>query len=836
MRASDVGAVLILCCAGPLRGQRDVRADSIVPTAPIATLSDVLTVRAPGVQVESRDGSAGAGPVITIRGTAEPTTIPTPPLLFIDGIRVDNTQGADNSRAAGHAAPARFDDIDPADIERIEILPGAATAALYGPGAGNGVVLVTTRRGRDRLISGRMTVESGVTTMPPFEQPSYYAWGHTPSGPQQCLTYQRASGACVVDSVTHFNPLLDDATRPFTWGTERRFGAEVGASVSGLRAFVTGHYADETGDLQMPNPDIMVYEFQASGHGRVPTTYFRPSAADRADVRAQVSSDIGRTIDWGIAASYGGVHQRTTSTDSLLLGAAAGPGARQSEDGWYPPDRPGVLFTDVATERIRQRTASAHGNWRPLSGLTLHALAGSDAIDRTDQHLPPNGPYVTSFGYSRLVAVQYTSDVGAEYTVRPIEGLVLRSAGGGQYLESHLNDSFAGHAQSVYVDEGVTIFDRLAIDAGGRWNHQWIHRAGIASTAIDPSLRGRLTVFGVDTTTHIQVHGAIGETHTIPTLEDLGRLRFSTVQICGPPGTVCFVPGPKFVAERQREAEGGVSAGLSNNRLTLDVTVFERRNVDVLEPGSVADSGGGIVRDDGLEVTVGARPIMTRAATWDVSFSAFVNQNKLLHTLEPSIASSSGLLVQRAGYPVYGIWRTPYTYADANHDGVIEPSEVTVASAPAYAGPARATREAALATTIALWHGRFTISALADYRGGYVLPDLASEYQAFVGTPRAINLPGASLADQAAAIAATMSPFYTGYVQRVNAIRWRELSISAPLVAGPASLRLTVAARNLALWTSYRGPDPDADVTTGNDAELRLPQPRTWLVRLSAEL
>ncbi|HTD60537.1 MAG TPA: TonB-dependent receptor plug domain-containing protein, partial [Gemmatimonadaceae bacterium] len=476
-----VGALLIVWCAAPLPGQRAIPADSIVPTAPVATLSDVLTSRVAGVQVQSRDGSAGAGPVITIRGAAEPTAISTPPLLFIDGVRVDDTQGADDPLVSGHAFPARFDDIDPADIERIEILPGAAAGALYGPGAGNGVILVTTRHARDRLISGRLTAEDGLTTMPQFEQPSYFAWGHTPSGTtQQCVTYARAGGGCVIDSVTHFNPLLDNATTPFITADERRFGVEVGASVRGVRAFVTAHYADQLGNLQMPNPDIQAYEFQAFDHGRVPTTYFQPSAADRADVRAQISSDIGRTIDWGIAGSYSGVHQRTTSTDSLLIGAALGPGDRQMDDGWYPPLRPGNLFNDVATERLKQRTASAHANWRPLSGLTVHALAGSDAIDLTDQHLPAVGPVVVSFTENRLVTAQYTSDVGAEYTVRPLDGLVLRTSAGGQYLESHLNDHFAERTQSLYADEGATIVDRLTIDAGARWNHQWIHGAGIA--------------------------------------------------------------------------------------------------------------------------------------------------------------------------------------------------------------------------------------------------------------------------------------------------------------------------------------------------------------------
>jgi hypothetical protein len=104
--------------------------------------------------------------------------------------------------------------------------------------------------------------------------------------------------------------------------------------------------------------------------------------------------------------------------------------------------------------------------------------------------------------------------------------------------------------------------------------------------------------------------------------------------------------------------------------------------------------------------------------------------------------------------------------------------------------------------------------------------------QAILGASAAINTPGASLADQARAIAG-QNGLLAGYVQRVNALRWRELSVTAPLPVA-SSVELTVAARNLALSTNYRGPDPDADMTTATAFSLQLPQTRTWLLRLTA--
>jgi TonB-dependent SusC/RagA subfamily outer membrane receptor len=839
------GLLAFVSCAAPLRGQSDST----------GLLSDRLTARVPGVQVQSRDGSAGAGSVVTIRGAAEPLTAARP-LLIIDGVRVDNTQGKDNSAVADHPATSRFDDLDPAEIERVEILHGASAAALYGPGAGNGVILVTTRRGSNRLVYGGVMAEGGLTTTPQFEQPSYFSYGHTSGGTQvQCPTYARATGQCVLDSLTHFNPLLDDATTPFTTGNEQGFGAQLGETVGAQRAFITAHYRNQLGDLVMPNPDLRDYE---AARGKPPSTYYRPNKTDRADISGQFAASFGHTIDAGVAGSYGGIHQRVPSMDSLLLNAALGPGNRSETNGWgNPAASPQTLFTGVATDRVKHSTVSAHVNWRPISNLTVHGLTASDLADETGQEIQSTTG-ILLIAHSRQATAKYSSDLGADLALRPAAWLASRTAFGIQYLETHLGSksecvnlacpevggaSVGDYTQSVYVDQAVTLVDRVTIDLGARWNHDWLHAYHLASTGIDPLLRARWTVLGADSTAHVSVHGAFGESREIPTVDAVGHLVLHAFPGCSLGFSPCVPPNrPRFVAERQREAEGGVSAGLADDRVTLDLTVFERRNVHVLNYGIVttnntgafADSGAGITRDDGLEVSVGARPIATRVLMWDVTLSGFVNQNKVLRVWVPG--SISPLLQLRAGYPVYGVWTTPYTYADANHDGVIEPSEVTLASFPRYAGPARPTREAALSTAVTLWRGGLRISALADYRGGYVLPDLATEYQDLAGTNRAINLPGASLAEQASAVAAAMAPVYTGVVQRVNAIRWRELAISAPLpVPRAQAVRLTVAARNIALWSNYHGPDPDADVTTGTTETLRLPQPRTWLVRLSAD-
>jgi TonB-dependent SusC/RagA subfamily outer membrane receptor len=837
--------VVVVLWAIPLYAQRDT----------LGSLSNTLTDAAPSVLVQSRSGSPGAGSVVALRGAAEPATS-SQPLLIIDGVRVENGAAHDNAVGAGTPAPARFDDLDPSEIERIEILPGAAAASLYGPGAADGVILVTTRSGSSHLVSGRMSVEGGLTNTPSFEQPNYEAWGHTPTGSRgACYTYQRATGTCVVDSVTHYNPLLSDATTPFTTANERRFGAELSAAAAGQRAFLAVHYRDELGTLVMPDPDIAAYE---AGRGVAPPiTARRPSAADRADIRGQLTSDIGKSADITIGGGLVGVHQRGTDEDELLSAAALGPARRDTNDGWADAVlRPSQLFTHVPTERTTHAMGNITGRWRPVSGVELHATAGSDATDQTSaiaQTTPFGGGTSTLQANDRQVSTQYTTDLGATVSLHGSTTTI-----GGQYLEHHFRESSdsstcttnvvtmtppflcgssfrllfpsAERTQSLYANEVVSIADHLTLGAGARWNHERLHLLHLTFTSLDPSFHGQLVALGTTTAPLVALHGAFGETRSMPPTREADDL------IAEPTS-----PG-KVPAERQREAEGGVSASLPNGRLTFDMTAYERRSVHVvfsaeLPPGLGGGTDaipGGIVRDGGLDASLGGRIIESRVVDWNASFNAFINENKVLRMPFPAaIFGANTSIGMMPGHPVFGIYASPYSYADVNHDGVIEPSEVTIGPGVRYVGPAIPTRGASLSTACELFGRRLRIGSLFDYRGGYVLPDVAGYLQALVQSAAAVNAPGASLADQARVIAAQQGLVGTGYAQRVNALRWRELSVTAP-VPHASSVEITLAVRNLALSTNYKGPDPDADLTTGNALELRLPQTRTWLLRVTA--
>jgi len=99
------------------------------------------------VEITTSSGEPGSSTYIRIRG-ANTVTGGTQPLFVVDGIPINNSTRTTEGTTGGTIAPNRASDINPEDIESIEILKGAAAAAIYGSRAANGVVLITTKSGR----------------------------------------------------------------------------------------------------------------------------------------------------------------------------------------------------------------------------------------------------------------------------------------------------------------------------------------------------------------------------------------------------------------------------------------------------------------------------------------------------------------------------------------------------------------------------------------------------------------------------------------------------------------------------------------------------------------
>jgi len=130
---------------GNVVGEVDMAA--VQELAPSKSVQEALSVGVPGLQVQRASGQLGTGGVTRIRGVSS-LSLSSEPLIFIDGVRADNTAGSNSlGFNGGGDHPSRINDIDPNDIESIQVLKGPSAATLYGTEASNGVIQIITKRG-----------------------------------------------------------------------------------------------------------------------------------------------------------------------------------------------------------------------------------------------------------------------------------------------------------------------------------------------------------------------------------------------------------------------------------------------------------------------------------------------------------------------------------------------------------------------------------------------------------------------------------------------------------------------------------------------------------------
>jgi len=266
-----------------------VNADSLVPTTPVTSLSDVLNARVARVQVIDT-GLPGASPPIYVRGLGSLST-PTQPLLYIDGVTASNSTAATSTIGEGVAA-GRLNDLVPDEIESIEVGKGPAAATLYGTDATNGIILVTTKHGVSGSPRWTAYAEAGEMTTDSDQFPfNYSGWGHS-SGQvvSTCTLGTVTANPCTRDSVTRFTPLRAQSLTPLGTGNRGDRGLQVSGGSLHSRYFVSGDYAVEVGYINNPVSDRRLPDSLNSGSARG-SFCTHPNAANAFDGRVNRITD-----------------------------------------------------------------------------------------------------------------------------------------------------------------------------------------------------------------------------------------------------------------------------------------------------------------------------------------------------------------------------------------------------------------------------------------------------------------------------------------------------------------------------------------------------------------
>lgn len=436
-------------------------APKILEAAPVSDLGDLLSGRGANVQVLSSAGTTGAGTKVRVRGLSS-FSLSNEPVYYVDGIRVENGSNSFTIGTGGQAF-SRINDLNPEEIESIEIIKGPSASTLYGTQAANGVVRITTKRG----VAGRPVWQfwSEVGTLKDYNNYpiNYFSYGRMlpTDSVRQCLLFQAAAGSCAIDSLSTFNVLEDKVTTPNGTGWRGQVGAQVSGGTDDVRYFFSAEYEDELGHLRMPDAEYSRVA-QERLTSTLPYDQYRPNDVKKVNLRTNVQATLSRKADisasLGLVRSDGRLPQNDNNVTGLLgsgyfgrgfagtrraCGAAtcaAGQDTTPLGSEWGF-SRPGEVFAVLAAQDVNRLTGSGTANWRPSEFLTARLTVGMDhsnLIDTRFQALNEGPNFSTNRRGgrtdNRFEISQTTVDAGATGSFNINPTVTSRTSTGLQYL------------------------------------------------------------------------------------------------------------------------------------------------------------------------------------------------------------------------------------------------------------------------------------------------------------------------------------------------------------------------------------------------------------------
>jgi TonB-linked SusC/RagA family outer membrane protein len=864
-----------------------INADAIPKTA-INNVSDLISSRAPSVTVTQTSGTTGGGSRIRIRGSNS-VSLTNEPLILIDGIRANADPGG-STISVGGQNPTRLDDLNPAEIENIEIIKGPAAAALYGTAAANGVVQITTRRG----ISGRTRwsayVDGGQLSEVTSYPANYQQIGTNPDGARvsRCALLLQSAGLCTpkADSLRAYNPLEDNSL--FVTGFREQAGISAAGGVNLLQYFLSGDFSRE--------------------HG-----VYANNLSRRVNLRSNLSAELSNTLIASARVGYGSLRldlpQNDNNDQGPLGNGLLGRDPITSPNGGYLSFPKEVYNQILTTQSVDRLTGGVEARWQPLGWLRVNGVSGLDLASRTDQAITPPGLIpepdrraignATSNPYSLYT---YTSNVNATASYALTPELQASTAAGGQYVGERVRgtqafgEGLAGGTGSIGgTTSGFAVAAQNSdvITIGGYLQQQlaWRDRVFLSG-----AIRGDdNSAFGQDFSfiyyPSASLSWVIGDETFFPQNDWVSSLRLrasygqsgqrpgfrnaitfytavavkragsdvGAVTIGAPVGNAALKP------ERSSEYELGFDAGFLNDRVSFEATLYDKTTEDALILRNLPPSSGaasryenlGKVTNKGIEGLLSARVFDGRNLQFDLAVTASRNRNKLVRlgqdvdTIFFGLGANNGDFIQRhaEGHPLGGYWqREILGFDDENDDGIIGPEEVMLADEASFLGQPLPRTEFSVAPTLNFMR-HFRVSGLLNYRGGFKIYNSTAQFRCAVFLNcRAANDPSVGLEEQARVMASARANFGldasdAGFVEDGSFWKLREVSLTATAPAswaqrlGVTDLALTISGRNLATWTDYTGFDPEINFNgTSNfsTAEfLTQPQVRYYTARVS---
>jgi TonB-dependent starch-binding outer membrane protein SusC len=607
-----------------------------------------------GAQINQNSGNPAGGVSVRLRG-ASTINGNSDPLYIIDGVIANN-----DSRALidlGGGSQNRLVDLNMNDVERIEVVKGAAAAAIYGSRASNGVVQIFTKKGKEGALQFNFSTSIKSSSIVkkleynkvPFKFVDPVSLTNLTTEPVQRYDLQ---------SLIFRNAL----------GTENNLSASGGSATTKIFASLSNYY----------NQGIV-----------------RGSDFNRNGLRVRVNQKAGNKVNFSLGANYtvsssnevpnGGI----TKTYGALTGFAFAPNFINPEKnpvtGVFPKLDNGVVARTNPLEVIEkfkftQRTnriiTDLNVNIKPISGLTIDLTSGFDNYTQSATgYLPPKNTAdeIDSLGLSRradATVFQTNTDLNITYTkaikswlqsttiaggtmqyekVASFSGTATNLGLFGQTLNNGIRTVLEGRSersirgaflqQTFGINNNIFINGAVRVDGSSAFSSEF-------SSRFYPKVGGTYIISNEKFwepiskyVSFLKLRMAWGKSGNLTAIDAYDRFNNYDPNSYGA-SLIGYIPttirGNIFVRpETQVESEFGFDANFLKDRITVEFSVFNKKVEDLILRRDLAPTTGfsqnlanvGNMTNKGVEFLIRAIPIKTKSFDWTASFSYLNNKN-----------------------------------------------------------------------------------------------------------------------------------------------------------------------------------------------------------------
>jgi TonB-linked SusC/RagA family outer membrane protein len=855
-----------------------IQAAEVLEVAAPRSVEQLIGARTPGVIVLPAPGQVGAGAQLRVRSVGS-LSLSNDPIIYIDGVRMDANTSTSNRGPGqrGGAGASRLNDVNPEDIESIEIIKGPAAATLYGTEASNGVVQIITKRGRAGRARWDFSTRQGANWLANAAGRAglLYACVNAQGQPApSCLPSAGANQGQLVSFNLYRHEIEAGRGPIFTTGKNQGYIAALSGGTDANRYYLSGAYDDDVG--------IVPWNWEKKFTGRA-------NIDAQAGTKLRFQGSLGHIRD-RIRLAQGAIEIDPFS--QLVWGRVVTRNDRQRGFANSPPE----MWRTVETRADNDRTTiSLTGMYTPFEWFTHRVVTGLDVNSENNWALWPRQPvnadllsangqgmkrvdrstrsfltldYSSSAKYDWRQSVQFTTSVGLQAyraelstitaTANTFPAPPVTTVTGGT-TRSSLEEYEANATVGMFVQQQAAWNNRVFLTAALRGDDNSAFGKDY-SAAYYPKFSASWVVseepwWSVPFVRDLRLRGALGAAGAQPGTFDAARTYEPSVGYTNIAGLIPQAFGnPALRPERSQELELGFETSLFGGRADLSFTRYFRNITDAIVEVPVPPSLGfpgnqvvniGRVKGWGNELGANVRILQGGRVGWEIGTQIASNGNRIedLGGQEFLTVGGGGQAQNRVGFGIadFFLYNVRSAVLDpATGDvvsavcdggrgkGGVEPGGPDVpclvngqpnpAAARVYWGHSQPTWQTGFNTTVTLYD-RLRLYARVDGNGGHLQSNTEIRALHNQGSTRAVIMRDDPFLQVYRIIEADAPGTY-----KAGFLKLRELSATYTLAptflsrVGASSATIGLAGRNLAmLWTAQHG------WNTSRDGEIRVP-------------